>query len=414
MMLVTGGTGTLGRPTVRMLRTSGHELRVLSRTPGPGRVSGELTSGEGVPEALAGVDTVLHLANGQLKEAAQTARLVETIDPTVVRHLFYISIVGVDRNPVRLLPAEARIRAARRDVGHPVHDPARDPVPRPARDPPPGATPPARGHGAEDPRAADPGRGGRGTHRRTRRRGPLRSSRRHRRARAARLRRVRRRMVHGARATEADLADVRPRRHDAGLPGWRQPRAAARLRSAAPSPSTRRRMRRPAATRARTATAARTGRRRDGQRALHHPALGRPARGRHRQPPGRDLRRAVPRPQARPARRRHHRHRDRIRRRNHPRPAPQPGPRPRCKATGTCRSPQRPRCSGCCSSGCSAAWASVDHDPRRADHRPVRRDRHDEGARRSASRSSPPSSSGRSLRSAARSCATCCSTCRSP
>jgi uncharacterized protein YbjT (DUF2867 family) len=99
MMLVTGGTGTLGRPTVRLLRTSGHELRVLSRTPGPGRVPGELTSGEGVPEALDGVDTVLHLANGQLKEAEQTARLVEMIDPNVVRHLFYISIVGVDRNP---------------------------------------------------------------------------------------------------------------------------------------------------------------------------------------------------------------------------------------------------------------------------------------------------------------------------
>jgi uncharacterized protein YbjT (DUF2867 family) len=98
-ILVTGGTGTLGRPTVRMLRTTGHELRVLSRTPGPGRVPGELTSGEGVPEALIGVDTVIHLANGQLKEAEQTARLVETMDPNVVRHLFYISIVGVDRNP---------------------------------------------------------------------------------------------------------------------------------------------------------------------------------------------------------------------------------------------------------------------------------------------------------------------------
>jgi uncharacterized protein YbjT (DUF2867 family) len=99
MMLVTGGTGTLGRPAVRMLRTSGHELRVLSRKPGPGRVHGDLTSGEGLADALGGVDTVLHLANGQLKEAAQTARLIETIDGSAVRHLFYISIVGVDRNP---------------------------------------------------------------------------------------------------------------------------------------------------------------------------------------------------------------------------------------------------------------------------------------------------------------------------
>jgi uncharacterized protein YbjT (DUF2867 family) len=99
MILVTGGTGTLGRPTVRMLRTSGHDVRVLSRRHGPGRVWGDLATGDGILEALAGVDTVLHLANGQLKEAAQTARLVETLDATAIRHLFYISIVGVDRNP---------------------------------------------------------------------------------------------------------------------------------------------------------------------------------------------------------------------------------------------------------------------------------------------------------------------------
>jgi uncharacterized protein YbjT (DUF2867 family) len=99
MILVTGGTGTLGSPTVRMLRTSGHELRVLSRKPGPGRVRGDLSTGDGVADALIGVDTVVHLANGQLKEAAQTARLIEALDVSAIRHLFYISIVGVDGNP---------------------------------------------------------------------------------------------------------------------------------------------------------------------------------------------------------------------------------------------------------------------------------------------------------------------------
>lgn len=98
-ILVTGGTGTLGRPTVRLLRTTGHELRVLSRKPGPGRVVGDLATGQGLAASLDGVDTVLHLANGQFQEAAQTARLIDALDPTKIRHLFYISIIGVDRNP---------------------------------------------------------------------------------------------------------------------------------------------------------------------------------------------------------------------------------------------------------------------------------------------------------------------------
>ena len=33
-MLVTGGTGTLGRPIVRRLRDAGHEVRVVSRRTG--------------------------------------------------------------------------------------------------------------------------------------------------------------------------------------------------------------------------------------------------------------------------------------------------------------------------------------------------------------------------------------------
>ena len=38
-ILVTGGTGTLGRPTVALLRAAGHDVRVLSRIGGrrPGR-----------------------------------------------------------------------------------------------------------------------------------------------------------------------------------------------------------------------------------------------------------------------------------------------------------------------------------------------------------------------------------------
>lgn len=98
--LVTGGTGTLGRPTVDRLRATGHDVRVLSRHDGPGRVRGDLDSGAGLPDALRGVDTVLHLATtAGRRDVAQTRRLLAAAANTDVRHLVYISIVGVDQIP---------------------------------------------------------------------------------------------------------------------------------------------------------------------------------------------------------------------------------------------------------------------------------------------------------------------------
>jgi uncharacterized protein YbjT (DUF2867 family) len=98
-ILVTGGTGTLGHPTVRMLRIAGHETWALSRRAGVGRRVGDLSTGAGLEAALDGVDTVLHLANGQLKESAHTGVLIDALRDRDIRHLLYISIVGVDRNP---------------------------------------------------------------------------------------------------------------------------------------------------------------------------------------------------------------------------------------------------------------------------------------------------------------------------
>ena len=57
-VLVTGGTGTLGRPAARRLLEQGHEVRVLSRQPSPAlpggvsAVRGDLSTGAGVAEAV--------------------------------------------------------------------------------------------------------------------------------------------------------------------------------------------------------------------------------------------------------------------------------------------------------------------------------------------------------------------------
>lgn len=97
--LVTGGTGTLGRPTVELLRAAGHDVRVLSRQPGDGRVVGDLSTGAGIREALEGVDTVVHLATTSWRDAAQTRALLREARAADIRHLIFMSIVGVDRIP---------------------------------------------------------------------------------------------------------------------------------------------------------------------------------------------------------------------------------------------------------------------------------------------------------------------------
>lgn len=99
-ILVTGGTGVLGTPTVSLLKASGHDVRVLSRTAGEGRAVGDLTAGTGLAPALAGVDTVLHLATSAgAKDPKQTQNLVDAARAVGVSHLVYISIVGVDDIP---------------------------------------------------------------------------------------------------------------------------------------------------------------------------------------------------------------------------------------------------------------------------------------------------------------------------
>lgn len=66
-ILVTGGTGTLGRHVVRRLSDAGHEVRVLTRQTGKEDVgdrfvTGDLLSRTGIDAAVDGVATIIHCA----------------------------------------------------------------------------------------------------------------------------------------------------------------------------------------------------------------------------------------------------------------------------------------------------------------------------------------------------------------
>jgi uncharacterized protein YbjT (DUF2867 family) len=104
-ILVTGGTGTLGRLVTPLLREAGRTVRVLSRSDREGAdgveyVTGDLTTGEGLAAALAGVETVIHCAGTSKGDEVKAEQLVRAAREGGVRHLVYISVVGADRVPV--------------------------------------------------------------------------------------------------------------------------------------------------------------------------------------------------------------------------------------------------------------------------------------------------------------------------
>jgi len=104
-ILVTGGTGTLGRVVVARLRDTGATVRVLSRSShdpeqGVEFVTGDLATGEGIDAAVRGVEVVIHCAGSTKGDEEKARQLVEAASGAGVRHLVYISVVGADRIPV--------------------------------------------------------------------------------------------------------------------------------------------------------------------------------------------------------------------------------------------------------------------------------------------------------------------------
>jgi uncharacterized protein YbjT (DUF2867 family) len=104
-VLVTGGTGRLGKRLLDPLGAAGHTVKAMSRRgTGPGGVRGDLATGFDLRLALAGAEVVVHAASDPRGDpwqvdVAGTRRLVEAVDRDRLQHLVYVSIVGVDRIP---------------------------------------------------------------------------------------------------------------------------------------------------------------------------------------------------------------------------------------------------------------------------------------------------------------------------
>lgn len=118
MILVTGATGTLGTPTVTRLRADGHEVRAFSRRRGPGLTTGDLLSGEGVADAMAGVDTVIHLSTGK-RDVAQAKAIIDASRMSRIGHFILISIVGIEDIPLGYYKGKVEIERLLAESGLP-------------------------------------------------------------------------------------------------------------------------------------------------------------------------------------------------------------------------------------------------------------------------------------------------------
>jgi len=106
-VLVTGGTGALGRQVVKRLLDTGHRARILSRRQAEGTtgdwVQGDLVTGAGLELAVKDVDAIVHAASDPLSprkyeatDVLGTRRLLAMAREAGVRHVVYISIVGME------------------------------------------------------------------------------------------------------------------------------------------------------------------------------------------------------------------------------------------------------------------------------------------------------------------------------
>jgi len=124
LILVTGGTGTLGTHLTPLLKNAGHDLRVLSRLPrepadGIEYVTGDLLKDEGVQAAVEGTETVVHLAGGPRGDDEATRNLTRAASRAGVRHLVYISVIGAHRVPIGYFRSKHRAERAVADSGVP-------------------------------------------------------------------------------------------------------------------------------------------------------------------------------------------------------------------------------------------------------------------------------------------------------
>jgi uncharacterized protein YbjT (DUF2867 family) len=97
---VTGATGRVGSPLVEILTRRGHDVVPIARSTGV-----DVVSGEGLDEALAGVETIIDTATGPSPDEAEATRFFTASARNLQRagaaagakRIVVVSIIGIDK-----------------------------------------------------------------------------------------------------------------------------------------------------------------------------------------------------------------------------------------------------------------------------------------------------------------------------
>jgi uncharacterized protein YbjT (DUF2867 family) len=97
---VAGATGRVGRPVVEILESRGYDVVPISRSQGV-----DVITGEGLDQALTGVETIIDVATGPSPDeqaateffTAATRNLQQAGERAGVRRLVVVSIIGIDK-----------------------------------------------------------------------------------------------------------------------------------------------------------------------------------------------------------------------------------------------------------------------------------------------------------------------------
>ena len=130
---VAGATGRVGRPTVEVLEEAGHDVVPMSRATGV-----DVVTGEGLGEALAGVDVIVDAASWPSNEQepatefflASARNLQEAGERAGVQRIVAVSIIGADRATKGYIASKVPHEQALQVGPDPGPDPASRAVPR--------------------------------------------------------------------------------------------------------------------------------------------------------------------------------------------------------------------------------------------------------------------------------------------
>src|SRR5574341_308338 len=128
-VLITGGTGGLGSELAPRFAAVGYTVRILSRRKRSAKADpafewaqGDLATGAGLAEAVAGSDLIVHCATNSPMgkgDAEGTRNLCSAAKDAGGAGVFYISIVGIDKIPMPYYKAKLACEKVLEESGVP-------------------------------------------------------------------------------------------------------------------------------------------------------------------------------------------------------------------------------------------------------------------------------------------------------